>query len=338
MKCIVLGTGSIGKRHLRNLHALGIKELAAFDPSHESLDVIAKELNLKETYTDFKKIPFAAGNVVYICSPNHLHAEQALTAANSGCDLFIEKPIAITLDKRDELCSVIEKKKLISLTGCNMRFYPAIQKIKSMLEAGTIGKVLSYRLEVAIYLPNWRPHLDYRKNYGAHKAQGGGAILDMIHEIDYARWLFGDPLEVSAFYDKVSDLEIDTEDLAEINLRHEGAIGNIHLDYLSHKYTRKVHVIGSKGNLFWDWHLGGVQHYDGASKSESFYANPKDYQLNQMYLDETNYFLDCVKNRKTTFFSVPEAFRVVEIALASKTASEQNRTVVLPAYKACLAN
>jgi predicted dehydrogenase len=197
------------------------------------------------------------------------------------------------------------------------------------IKEGKIGRIFSYRVECGSYLPNWRPHLDYRKNYGAQAAQGGGVILDNIHEIDYARWIFGDPLEVIGVFGKVSALEIDTEDLAEIILSHDRMVGNIHLDYLSKRYTRMIHAIGEDGDLLWEWHRNGMAHFDNERKKETVYPIPENYDLNQMYLDEMKYFLNCVAEKTETFFSFKEARRVLEIALAVKESSLKRRPVVL---------
>jgi len=328
-KTIVIGAGSIGKRHLRNLKQLGRKDLWVVDPDATNQKIISDELNIKNACADFNEIEIKPGDVVFVATPNHLHASQALLAVQKEAHVFVEKPLAHNWDGVQRLCQIAQEKNLVTMVGCNMRFYPAIRLIKKYLTEQRIGKVLSYRVEVGIYLPNWRPHLDYRKNYGAHKSQGGGALLDMIHEIDYSRWLFGDPQGIYAAYDKVSGLEIDTEDIAEMILFHNGMIGNIHLNYLSQKYTRKIHVIGETGNLLWDWHANGVFYYDKDTKQDTFSPIPEGYNLNEMYLAETQHFLDCVQGRTQTCFPFAEAKRVLDITLAAKISSEEKQYIDL---------
>lgn len=322
---MVVGAGSIGKRHLRNLKSLGVKRLVVCDPDHTNRDLIGAELQLEERYTDLREAPLQRGDVVFLCSPPHLHTSQALHAAHKGCHLFVEKPLAHELAGTDELVRVVRDQKLVSLGGCNMRFYPAIRKLQELLSAGTIGRVLNFRVEVGIYLPNWRPHLDYRKNYGAHRAQGGGAILDMIHEIDYACWLFGRPQKVFGAWGKFSALDIDTEDAAEILFRYADKLGNVHLDYLAHRYTRTVHAIGDEGDLFWDWHRVGVEQTDRKTKEKIFHRNPEGYELNQMYIDETRYFLDCIAANRESFYPIAEARETLRIAQAAIDAESAGR-------------
>lgn len=333
MRAVVIGAGSIGKRHLRNLLTLGVRSLAVCDPDPASRDTIAKELCLTQSYESLERAGLMKGDAVFIATPNHLHATQALFAAKQGCHLFVEKPLAHNRTHVEELCRVVDENRLVTMGGCNMRFYPAIQMLKSFLQESKIGRILYYRVEVGIYLPNWRPHLDYRKNYGAHRSQGGGSLLDMIHEIDYARWLFGDPVRVSGNCFKVSGLEIDTEDLAELILFHGDRVGSIHLDYLSHRYTRTVHIVGEKGDLFWDWHQRLVEWVDAATKSRNSFPLPENYDLNQMYLDETRYFLECIRLQEETFFPIREAARVLEIALTAKESSEEERILKLTPHE-----
>jgi predicted dehydrogenase len=328
-RAIVVGAGSIGRRHLRNLKSFQVSKISVCDPDSANRELIAKELALTEVYADLESAQLKKGDVVFVCSPNHLHAKQALYAASRGCHLFVEKPLSHTMDGIEELCEIAARDRLITLVGCNMRFYPAIQTLKSLLDEKKIGRVLSFRVEAGIYLPNWRPHLDYRKNYGAHQSQGGGAILDMIHEIDYTRWLFGDPKSIQCAFTKASTLDIDTEDVAEINLIYPQMLGNVHVDYLSHRYTRSVHAIGDKGDLYWDWHRKGVELFDAATKQQTFHPIPENYDLNSMYLDEMKYFLEHVSSGKQTFFPVKEAGRVLQIALASKESSVRGVTVSL---------
>src|SRR5438034_6395276 len=117
-----------------------------------------------------------------------------------------------------------------------------------LVDEGRIGRPLAARAQCGYYLPFWRPGTDYREGYGARQATGGGIILDSIHEFDYLAWLLGRPREVFAYAGRVSSLEIDTEDNADVLLRFDyGAVANIHLDYLQRTYRRACDFIGEDG-------------------------------------------------------------------------------------------
>lgn len=112
---------------------------------------------------------------------------------------------------------------------------------------------MSARVEFGYYLPYWPRKRDYRDSYVARKALGGGIILDSSHEIDSLRWLIGEVKEVSCFAGKISNLDIETEDTAEILLKFKnGAIAEAHLDITRHDFSRIYELIGEKGTIIWD--------------------------------------------------------------------------------------
>jgi len=247
MKLLVIGCGSIGERHIRNLKALSVGDIIANDISVNRLVEIEKAYGIK-TYIDIEEALAQKPDAVLIATPTSSHLPQALVASKRGCHLFIEKPLSHTLDGVDELIEIVAQKKLVALISCNMRFHHSILLMKELLDRGSIGKVISARLQSGFYLPDWHPDEDYRESYSANKHLGGGVILDGIHEIDYIRWFLGEIRQVFCFAGKFSNLEIDTEDIAEILLKFEtGAIAEIHLDYIQRfrgrslaQYTRRI--------------------------------------------------------------------------------------------------
>ena len=137
--------------------------------------------------------------------------------------------------------------------------------MRKALHQGHIGRVQSVRAEVGQYLPDWRPGIDCRQTASAQQALGGGALLELSHEIDYVRWLIGEIREVTARIARLSDLEIDVEDCAEIILTFEnGTIGGPHLDMIQRAPTRTCRLIGSDGTLVWDGLTSHVARYSAA--------------------------------------------------------------------------
>ena len=165
-------------------------------------------------------------------------------------DLFIEKPLTHRPEGIAELAGLLKRHNCVSLVGCNMRFHPGPAQVKRFIEEGRLGKVLFARIHAGSYLPEWRPGTDYRQNYAAKAETGGGCMLDCIHEIDLARWYLGEVEEVMACAAHLSRLEIDTEDYAFLLLRHEnGAVSEVHLDYLQRSYERGCQIAGEQGTL-----------------------------------------------------------------------------------------
>ena len=163
-----------------------------------------------------------------LATPTHLHAEQALTIVKGGFPLFIEKPLSHTWSRLAELSEIAERKSLISMVGCNMRFHPGPAQVKELLAVFFFfgWAILCARLQAGSYLPEWRPGIDYRDNYAAHEETGGGCILDCIHEIDLARWFLGEVRQVFCMAGHLSSLEIGTEDVASLLCRHAAGTRN----------------------------------------------------------------------------------------------------------------
>jgi predicted dehydrogenase len=324
---VVVGCGSIGQRHIRNLAEVGVDEIIGVDHDEQMLNE-AKKSGADLTYSDLapaiQKNNIDAG---FVCVPNHLHIQIASQLADNGIDLFIEKPLSHTMDGVTGLISKTKENDLISLVGCNLRFHPGIQTIKELLDRDAIGKTVSVKIEAGSYLPGWHPDDDYKNMYSARENEGGGAILDFIHEIDYARWLFGDVSSVSAMAGTYSDLELETEDLGAMLLEFENdLIGELHVDYVQRSYSRSCKVIGTNGTLYWEWQQGSVEEFDPEAEQWVSHRLP-EWTMNDMYIDETRHFLQSIENRDETISGLESGKSALEIALAAKRSNTEGRRV-----------
>lgn len=329
MRLLVIGCGSIGKRHISNLLSLNAGRIVSFDSRVDRRREAQSRFAI-ETVDCLEDAWGLSPHAALITAPTAMHVPLALRAAEHGCHLFIEKPLSHRLEGVDQLLQEVRGKKLITLVGCNFRFHPGLLKIKQLLEQGAIGRVVAARVEVGQYLPDWHPWEDYRQGYSAQHDLGGGVILDAIHEIDYARWMLGEVEAVSCFAGKLSELDIDTEDTAAILLRFAaGAIAEVHLDYIQRISSRSCHIIGNKGTIRWDYATGRVRWYTAATREWHVFVNPPGWEPNQMYLDELQHFLRCLEGEQEPTLDVFGAARVLEIALAAKTASESAQVVKL---------
>ena len=321
----MVGCGSIGKRHIRNLLALSVRNILAYDSNPVRSYEVREEFGvetLNNLESAWEQDPYGA----FITTPTSLHIPIAIQAAEYGCHLFIEKPLSHTFEGVKKLLALIEEKQLISLVGCNMRFHPGLQKVKELIEEKTLGNMVAARVESGQYLPDWHPMEDYRKNYSARRDLGGGIILDAIHELDYIRWLLGEVRSVSCFAGKLSHLEIETEDTAEIILRFSnGAIGEVHVDYVQRAYSRTSQFIGDEGTIRWDYSQGTVRYYSSASERWMEFENPKGWVANQMYVDELRHFLCCLEGGVQPEQDVSEGAKVLAVALAAKSSAQFER-------------
>ena len=219
---------------------------------------------------------------------------------------------------------IVRDKNIIVLGGFNLRYHPSLIKIKEILETEQlIGKVVSARVQCGQYLPDWHPYEDYRKGYSARSELGGGILLDGIHEIDYLRWFLGEAKEVFAFIDKLSSLEIDTEDTVEMLIRYEsGVIGEVHLDYIQRAKSRTCEIIGEEGSIVWDINKARVELYRAEDKKWEIFPLREDFEYNDLYIDEIKYFIECIEKGEKAYPDEIDGKKVLEIAIAAKKSSQ----------------
>jgi len=290
---------------------------------------ILKKNNIKvfsSLQESLKEIP----DVGIICNETSFHVKTAIQLAKHDCHLFIEKPISNSLINIKTLANLIKKKNLITMIGCDMRFHKCINKMKKIIDSGDLGTILSVRAENGSYVPDWHPWEDYRDSYASKKNLGGGVVLTLIHEIDYLYWFFGNVNEVSAITDKVSNLEISVEDIATILLRFKkNIIAEVHLDYFQQPESRNFKIVGTNGTIFWDSNSNQVLQYNNSKKKWTTKFKYKNFQRNTQFIDELQYFLNCVKNKKQTINPVHEGLVPLKISLAAKKSSLLKKTIFI---------
>jgi len=229
LKVLIIGFGSIGKRHC--------EVLSEFN-SIEQVDLVTKQII--ENRTCYKNLEEVKNINKYdyfvIASETKKHYEQLIYLDNilKNKKIFCEKPL---FEKKQDFKQSNNNKIFI---GYVLRFHPLMQEFKNRLKNETI---ISANIKCGQYLPNWRPDTDYRKSYSASQAKGGGVLLDLSHEIDYAQWLFGKIEDIKSYQVKVSDLEIDSDDLTMLlGKTIYATMINLSIDYISKITHRKIIV------------------------------------------------------------------------------------------------
>ena len=326
IRVLIIGCGSIGERHTRVLQKLGIGEIILCDANVDNLTRVAKKYNIKETYIDYNEAFKSGINAVVICTPNNLHIPIALKACEENCHIFTEKPLSHTLDDVDRLIKLAEERNLVLMVGYCLRFHPALIFIKKVIDERKIGNILSFRFEVGSYLPEWRPGSDYRKNYAVSPSSGGGVILDLSHEIDYVQWLGGKVREVFCYSDTLSDLEIKTEDTAEILLRFENrAIGEVHMDYVQRAPRRDYQIIGDKGTILCDYNEETVKVFTCLKKVWETYSFK--IERDDIFAEQDRHFFQCIKENKRPLVDGVEGKKSLILALTAKESSKKGMPV-----------
>ncbi|CAN5672084.1 dehydrogenase [soil metagenome] len=311
MKILLCGFGSIGRRHFANARTFvqdAVFTIVEPVPALHTADAHFVQ-SLAEATGEF--------DVAMICSPTASHAEQIEALAGRVKAFFIEKPLAHDRAALATIRRALDGQSVRTMVGSNYRFETGLAKVKALLDSNTIGKPLSMRAEFGQWLPSWRPTADYRQGYAARRSTGGGIILDRIHELDYMLWLFGVPTQVKAMAGKLSSLDIETEDTAEIMLRFPGgAIGSIHVDYLQREYVCSLKIVGEHGTIEWRFKPTSVRVLDEAGRWDTVFEDLTP-DVNAMYIAELHHFFGALERGERPANDVVEAGHTLDVALSA---------------------
>ena len=267
--------------------------------------------------TDLKAALAHHPDAVIISNPTALHMEVAIPAAEAGCHILMEKPIADFLEKVDHLRASLVHGKGQLLVGFQFRYHPAFRQIKAWLAEGAIGKVYSFRAHWGEYLPNWHPWEDYKRSYAARSELGGGVVLTLTHPLDYLRWLLGDVQSLWAFAGRLGNLEIDVTDSAEIGLQFAGGTsGTLHVDYLQRPPGHTLQIMGTGGLVQWDNTSGLASLYRAEGDRWEKSPLPTGFDRNDLFLDELRHFIRVIQGFERPVCTLSDGAWALRLALS----------------------
>ncbi len=334
MKFLIAGLGSIGRRHIRNLWALGERDILLYRTHRSTLP--EGEFAGLPVETDLEAALAHRPDAVIVANPTALHLDVAIPAARAGCHLFLEKPVSHNLDRLDELEAELQRGGGRVLVGYQFRFHPGLQQVALLLKEEAIGRPLSVRAHWGEYLPGWHPWEDYRQGYSARRDLGGGVLLTLCHPFDYLRWLLGDVEALWAFAGRLGDLELEVEDTAEVGLRFEsGALGSLHLDYNQRPASHILEISGTQGAIRWENASGIVSLYQTTSRDGGqvedwvSYPVPMGFERNHLFLAEMRHFLEVVRGQSQPVCTLRDGRKALGLALAAHL-SAQKAAIIAP--------
>lgn len=321
-RALVVGCGSIGRRHARNLKSLGVRQLGFCDTSPEALKYCREELS-GEVFDDYNEaLQKFKPDIVLICTPPVYHVEEALAALQARAHVFVEKPLSHESGGIQALIAEARRHDRNVQIGYNMRFHPGLKTLKELIDSGKIGRVLWLSAEAGQYLPDWRPWQNYRDSYSARQELGGGIILDGSHELDYICWLMGRPTEVTCRAEHLSSLDVDVEDSAWIYLSFpERRRAELHLDFVQRAYTRTCKVVGEAGTAMWDFNLQEVRWF--STEQPGWNSIPYEFEANDMYVAEMVHFLESLGSRTGPVVDLEQGRDVIRVVESAKKSSEE---------------
>jgi predicted dehydrogenase len=343
MKFLIAGLGSIGRRHFRNLIALGEKDIVLLRTRKATLpdDELAGypvETDLQEALQNHKP------DAVIVANPTSMHLDVAIPAAEAGCHILLEKPISESMDRLEQLETAVRTRGANILVAFQFRFHPGLVRAKQLLSDGEIGRVISAHVQFGEYLPAWHPWEDYRKGYAARADMGGGVVLTQCHSLDYLPWLVGKVEAAWGLTAKLSDLEVDVEDTAKIGLRFEGgALGSIHLDFNQQPPEHNFTIIGTKGTIKWDLQDGAARVYRASPESLEIasgmgiktggtwetYPIAENWERNVMFLEQMKHFLSVVRGEVEPACTLEDGIRAMKLIRAVHESQRTGRLIAI---------
>lgn len=311
LRVLIAGCGSIGRRHLAHLAALdNIAEISIFTRNQQCLKGFEKDPRIKITGS----LDETPADIAVIANETDKHAATAIRLASRGMHLFIEKPLAVSVKQAEEIQRAVAAAGVKVHIGYNLRFLGIMGRLRDVLADRILGTPYFAHIEAGQFLPDWRPDTDYRRSYSASAARGGGVALDLSHEIDYMRYLFGDPISWQTVKTKVSNLEIDSDDMFDGIYRYAGNfVCTVHLDYLQPIRQRELRITGSNGQLTCD--LVSRRMTMTVKGQETVVADEDLFDLAATYPAELYHFLEVVREGiapRVTLADGIQALRLIE--------------------------
>ncbi|QNG29039.1 Gfo/Idh/MocA family protein [Synechococcus sp. LTW-R] len=315
----VAGTGSIGKRHISEIEKLTSRVNWTFVRENKTHDQFSLEKQAS-LVSSVRQALITKPHFLIISNPSFLHAEIIQQALQASIPFYVEKPVAINHEQISALSNAIKVFHPLPCTqvGCNLRFLPSIRRFKEVIDEGLIGHIARASFEVGQWLPDWRPATNYIDSYSANPDQGGGVLLDLIHEIDIARWIFGTMKPISCIKSYVPSLEILSESVASATLTTpNNAIVNINLDYIARKPVRRYQVVGDKGTIVWDLSLKELT-LQTVTNRYVLSCGPNDFDILGTYRTAWTTFLDSLCNDLVCVQPLTEGLETSALAIQLK--------------------
>jgi predicted dehydrogenase len=325
---LVIGTGSIARRHMTNLKALFGDRVGCVAASGRT--VAAGETPADVVYADLQQALDDQHVFAVVASPAPLHVRHAAQLLRAGVPVLIEKPLCTSMEQFQQDGAVLWEHRDELDVGYNLRLLSSAQRFKQLIDEERIGRVYRVVVEVGQYLPDWRPNTDYRQNVSARRALGGGVLLELSHELDYLRWVFGEFDSVYCVARNSGALAIDVEDQVDAILQGSGRLlASLHMDFLQRRVTRTCKVVGEQGNLVWDLAANSIRLYSAAGVEVLFEDSGHD--RNEMYCAELARFAQVAAGELPPLVGLADAVRTLQLIDALRSAAEIGQVVHLGA-------
>lgn len=319
---VIVGLGSIGQRHLTNLRQLYPEAVITLVRRSGKTTLPIETLANSVVGSVSEAIAIELPTAGIIASPSPFHVSDAELFVNNRCPVFIEKPLSNNMSGVSELLELAKTNNTICMVGYILRFLPTMEKIKTIIHERKFGNVIHATVSVGQYLPNWRQDQDYKNTASAQKKLGGGALLELSHEIDYLLYLFGTPDRVHSSIQSSGCLEIDVEDQVDVAIYYDtGVVVNLHLDFLQKVASRFCIITFEQANIRWDI-VAGKLIIDEVNKDTILEDVPTI--SNEIYIDEMNHFFKAIDGEIDLCVGLKEGSSVLQFINTLKKSAISN--------------
>lgn len=331
MKFLVVGLGSMGKRRIRNLQALGRNSVAGYDPRADRREEAATRYGIK-TYDSYEAAlaGYKPNALIISTGPSH-HMDYALPAVDKGLHCLIEVSV-VDADRITELRRLVKDTKLVMAPSCTMRYFPGPREVKELIRSERIGKPLNINYHTGQYLPDWHPW-ESIQGFWASKRETGACRELLSLELTWLNDIFGYPEPLACVKGKVTDIDAEIDDVYHCILRYpQGLLANITIEVVSRpKATRELHILGSAGRLVFSADESCVRHirvgeeeWNSVSLAsgtvEAGYINPEE-----PYISEMAAFINAIESGNPDLFpnTLEDDVRVLELLNSLELLSEK---------------
>jgi len=325
---LVIGTGSAGKRHAKNFTSLGCS-VSCMDPRRDRLDdLAADEIKVVSVFTDLEDALSTAGafDAVVVASPPSFHVDQCIAALERGLPVLLEKPVSPDLAGSLRLQKAVRENKAPLLLGYTWRWWAPLAKVRDLVDQQIVGQLRYVKFTMSAHLADWHPWERYQDFFMASSALGGGALLDESHWLDLMLWFFGMPQKLFAKIDKISSLEIETDDNVDMMVYFKDNLRvNLHLDLYARPHEKSIQFVGENGTLIWEPNRIRI----GKQMAAEWEIENFSCDRNDMFVAVAEEFLTIIAGHADYTCTIDDGVRVLKLIEAARASSREEKVIRL---------
>ncbi|HUV08264.1 MAG TPA: Gfo/Idh/MocA family oxidoreductase [Spirochaetia bacterium] len=323
-RAVVVGLGSIGRRHARLLNERPDIRVELCEPDEERLMRAVGELGRLPVHRDFSRALATEPEIVVIATPHRMHAEQTVAALNAGVHVLCEKPMSDNLEDASRMVSAARGTDTVLNIGFHLHFHPGLRRLKELVEGGHLGEIVHFHCRVGSYITLVNSISRYQADLE------GALLLDYAHQPDLLYWILGrKPTGVSmtAVRGGKPDLTSNPNALALTCDYDTGIMATVHLNYVQMPERHEYEIAGDRAWAMWDLNTGILR--VGRRSDSSVVEETTSVERDPVYREEHQAFLDAVDGKRKPESPAEEAIVSLEIIEAALKSWREVRRCVL---------